>query len=86
MKKKIIVAAVGVAVAIMGMCAIVFLPIEKAQATENVTETQGHGDGHCTQCGLRNGHYRCPAFCPVSASRPTVCKCGHDKNSHAYRR
>ena len=81
-----IVAIVGVAVVIMGMCAIAFFPIQKVQATENVAEMQGAGDGHCTKCGLKNGHYRCPAFSPISASRPTVCKCGHDKKSHAYRR
>lgn len=82
MKKKMIVASV----AIMSMCAIAFLSVEKAQATESTVEMQGAGDGHCTKCGLKNGHYRCPAFSPISGSRPTDCKCGHEKKSHAYRR
>ena len=46
---------------------------------------KGHGDGHCTKCGLKNGHYRCRAFWPIKG-HPTDCHCGHSKNSHAYRR
>lgn len=82
MKKKMIVASI----AIMSICTIAFLPIEKVQATENTMEMQGAGDGHCTKCGLKNGRYRCPSFCPISKSRPTDCECGHAKSSHAYRR
>lgn len=81
MKKRIIVALV----AIMSMCSITFVSMEKVQAAENVVEMQGAGDGHCTVCKSHNGRYRCPAFCPISGARPTDCKCGHAKSSHARR-
>lgn len=45
---------------------------------------EGHGDGHCTVCGLHNGHYRCAAFCPTY-NHPSMCICGHSKSSHSYR-
>lgn len=80
--KKIMIA---ISVAVMSICAITFASVNEAQATENTVEMQGHGDGHCTKCGLKNGQYRCKAFCPIKG-HPTDCTCGHSKNSHAYRR
>lgn len=80
--KKIIVLSVS----LMCICAATFLSVNPAQATSNNVEMAGAGDGHCTKCGLRNGHYRCPAFYPASGSQPTTCGCGHSKTSHAYRR
>lgn len=77
---------IAILVAVMSICAITFASVNEVQATENTVEMQGAGDGHCTKCGLSNGHYRCPAFCPISGARPTDCRCGHSKNSHAYRR
>ena len=47
-------------------------------------QVEGYGDGHCTKCGLHNGHYRCPAFVPTN-DHPSECTCGHSKTSHAYR-
>ena len=82
MKKTMI----AISVAVMSICAITFASVNEVQATENTVEMQGAGDGHCTKCGLSNGHYRCPAFVPISGARPTDCRCGHAKSSHAYRR
>ena len=82
MKTKIFV----IAVTLMCILTVTFLSVNKAQATCNTVEMTGAGDGHCTKCGLHNGHYRCPAFYPASGSQPTTCGCGHSKNSHAYRR
>lgn len=84
MKKTMI----AISVAVMSICAFTVASVNEAQATENTVEMQGagDGDGHCTKCGLKNGNYRCPAFSPISGARPTDCKCGHSKNSHAYRR
>lgn len=82
MKKTMIT----ISVAVMSICAISIVSVNTAQASENTVEMQGAGDGHCTKCGLKNGHYRCPAFSPISGARPTDCKCGHAKSSHVYRR
>lgn len=81
MKKFIIVSVVMTCI-----CATTFLSVIQAQTTMNHAEMTGAGDGHCTKCGLRNGHYRCPAFYPASGSQPTTCGCGHSKSSHVYRR
>lgn len=82
MKRTIIAAFV----AVISIFVITFASSNEAQATESTVEMQGAGDGHCTKCGLSNGHYRCPAFVPISGARKTDCRCGHSKNSHAYRR
>lgn len=82
MKKTMI----AISVALMSICVITLTSVNEAQATENTEEMLGAGDGHCTRCGLSNGHYRCPAFSPISGARPTDCKCGHSKSSHTYRR
>ena len=73
-------------VTLICVCAVTFLSVNPVQATSNHVEMTGAGDGHCTKCGLHNGHYRCPAFCPASGSQPTTCSCGHSKSSHVYRR
>lgn len=82
MKKTVFV----LAITLMSVCAVCFLSISTVSANSNNIEMTGAGDGHCTKCGLHNGHYRCPAFCPASGSQPTTCSCGHSKNSHVYRR
>ena len=82
MKNKILV----LSVALMSLCAVFFLSVSTVSANSNHVEMTGAGDGHCTKCGLHNGHYRCPAFCPASGSQPTTCSCGHSKSSHVYRR
>ena len=82
MKKKVLV----LSVTLMSICAVCFLSVGTVNANNSNVEMTGAGDGHCTKCGLRNGHYRCPAFCPASGSQPTTCSCGHNKSSHVYRR
>ncbi len=72
-------------IALMFVCGLSLLSVNTAQATSNHMEMTGAGDGHCTKCGLSNGHYRCPAFCPASGAQPTTCRCGHSKGSHVYR-
>lgn len=69
---------------VMTAYATSFLSVHPALASSSHTETIGAGDGHCTKCGLSNGHYRCPAF--YSPSNDTRCACGHSKLNHAYRR
>ena len=82
MKKRIFV----LSVTLMSVCAVCFLSVGTVSASINKVEMTGAGDGHCTKCGLHNGRYRCPAFCPASKSQPTTCRCGHEKSSHMYRR
>ena len=65
MKKTMI----AICVAAMSIGGITLLSVNEAQATENTMETQGQGDGHCRKCGLKNGHYRCKAFCPLLGIR-----------------
>ena len=79
MKKTMIV----ICVAVMTIGNITLLSVNEAKATENMTEVQGHGDGHCRKCGTKDGQYRCKAFSPIKG-RPTDCTCGHSKNQHAY--
>ena len=74
-------------VSIVAVCTSVFVLSSfksVAESQESPTHVEGHGDGHCTKCGLHNGHYRCPAFVPTN-KHPSECICGHSKNSHAYR-
>ena len=71
-------------VAMTCACGATFLSVNTAQATKTTMEMTGDGDGHCTKCGLSNGHYRCPAF--YSPSNDTRCACGHSKSNHAYKR
>lgn len=80
MKKYFVV----ISIALMSVCTVSFLAVNPAQASASTTENIGAGDGHCTKCGLSNGHYRCPAF--YSPSHDTRCACGHNKSNHAYRR
>lgn len=82
MKKMILI----LSVTLMSVCAVCFMAVGTASASNSSLEVTGAGDGHCTKCGLSNGHYRCPAFCPASGSQPTTCRCGHSKGSHAYLR
>ena len=82
MKKKMLV----LSVTLMSICAVCFMSVGTVSANSSNVEMTGAGDGHCTKCGLHNGHYRCPAFCPASGSQPTTCSCGHSKSSHVYRR
>ena len=35
----------------MSICAITFIFVNMAQATENTMGVLGHGDGHCRKCG-----------------------------------
>ena len=77
---------IAISVVVASLCAVTFVSVNEALATENTFEMLGAGDGHCTKCGLKNGHYRSPAFSPISGARPTDCRCGHAKSSHAYRR
>lgn len=81
MKKKVL----ALAVALMSVCAACFVSVDTASATRSHVEMTGAGDGHCTKCGLSNGRYRCPAFCPASGAQPTTCSCGHSKASHTYK-
>jgi len=77
---------IALPLAAMCLCTAAILPAATMQARSNNAELTGAGDGHCTKCGLHNGHYRCPVFCPASGARPTTCSCGHGKSSHAYKR
>ena len=79
MKKYI----VAISISMMSVCAASFLSVYPAHASDNTREITGAGDGHCTKCGLSNGHYRCAAF--YSPSHDTRCACGHSKSNHAYR-
>ena len=75
---------VALIIVFMSVSAISFISVLQAQASASITVNFGAGDGHCTKCGLSNGHYRCAAF--HSPSNDTKCACGHSKSSHAYRR
>ena len=74
----------AISIALMSVCTAAMLSVQPAKASASTSETIGAGDGHCTKCGLSNGHYRCPAF--YSPSNDTRCACGHSKSNHAYRR
>lgn len=74
-------------VSIVAVCTSVFVMSSfnsVVEPQESPTNVEGYGDGHCTKCGLHNGHYRCPAFVSTN-NHPSECICGHSKNSHAYR-
>lgn len=74
-------------VSIIAVCASVFFLSSFKSVSgsqESPTPVEGYGDGHCTKCGLHNGHYRCSTFVSTK-SHPSECICGHSKDSHAYR-
>ena len=75
---------VALIIVLMSLSVVSFISVRPAKANASITENIGAGDGHCTKCGLRNGHYRCAAF--HSPSNDTRCACGHSKSNHAYRR
>ncbi len=64
--------------------AVSTLSLSQSSVTAAVRGVEGAGDGHCTACGLSNGHYRCAAF-SAKYNHPSECTCGHSKSSHANR-